>query len=230
MKLISKRLIGLLILVIIVLLVAINYKTLAHFFTLDQIKKNNVCLAGYVARNYYFSVIVYMAVFIGTVACGLPLVIPLALIGGFLYGMVLGLLFVTISCVIGSLISFTVLRYVVSDWVRSWHNERVDRFNEQVNKYGYSYLLMLHFLSVIPIFVINLLAAIAKVPLITVLWVTVVGTFPLNFLCVMAGKELGSIRSFNDIFSPTILLLLGIMALIVCVPMLIKKLKGGLRV
>lgn len=230
MKLFSSRTIIFILLGIIALLVFINYQALANFFTIEQLKKNNECLAVYVKDHYFFSVLAYIAVFSIMVACGLPLIFPLSLIGGFLYGLIPGLLFATLSCLIGSLFSFIVLRYVVSDWVRSWHNERIDRFNQQINKYGYNYLLMLHFLSVVPIFVINLLAAIAKVPLRTVAWVTVLGTLPLNFLCVMAGKELSTITSFKDIFSPTILLLLAILVVIALVPMVIRKIKGGLRV
>ncbi|CAN5195763.1 hypothetical protein BH09DEP1_BH09DEP1_0160 [soil metagenome] len=214
----------------IAILVFINYQAFANFFTIEQLKKNNECLAYYVKDHYLFSVLLYIAAFSIIVACGLPLIFPLALIGGFLYGLIPGLIYATISCLIGSLFCFMVLRYVVSDWVRNWHNERIDRFNQQINKYGYSYLLMLHFLSVIPIFVINLLAAVAKVPLSTVAWVTVLGTLPLNLLCVMAGKELSSINSFKEIFSPTILTLLGLLVVIAIAPMVIRKIKGSLHV
>lgn len=230
MKRISSRTIILVLLAVIVGLVFINYQALADFFTVAQLKKNNEYLAGYVHTHYLFSIFLYIGIFSAIVACGLPLIFPFALVGGFLYGLIPGLIFATLSCLIGSLLSFIVLRYVVSDWIRSWHNERIDKFNEQIHKYGYSYLLMLHFLSVVPIFVINLLAAAAKVPLSTVAWVTVLGTLPLNFVCVMAGKELSTINSFKDIFSPTILLLLGILVGIAVAPIVIRKIKGGLRV
>lgn len=230
MKFLSARTMIFILLGVIALLVFINYQALANFFTIEQLKKNNECLAVYVKDHYFFSVLLYIGAFSIIVACGLPLILPLALIGGFLYGLIPGLIFATISCLIGSLFCFIVLRYVVSDWVRSWHNERIDRFNQQINKYGYSYLLMLHFLSVIPIFVINLLAAVAKVPLKTIAWVTLLGTLPLNFLSVMAGKELSNISSFKDIFSPTILVLLAILVVVAIAPILIRKIKGGLHV
>lgn len=230
MKYFSSKTIIWILLAVIAILVFINYQALANFFTLEQLKKNNECLAVYVKDHYLFPVLIYITVFSIIVACGLPLIFPLSLIGGFLYGLIPGLIFATLSCLIGSVFLFVVLRYVVGDWVKNWHNERINKFNQQVNKYGYSYLLMLHFLSVVPIFVINLLAAVAKVPLKTVAWVTVLGTLPLNFLCVMAGKELSNINSFKDIFSPTILLLLAILVIIALAPMLIRKIKGSFHV
>jgi len=230
MKLFSSRTVIFILLGVIALLIFINYHALANFFTIEQLKKNNDYLAAYVKDHYFFSVMVYISVFCIVVACGLPLVLPLALMGGFLYGFVPGLLFATVSCLIGSLFSFLVLLFVVSDWIKGWHNERIDRFNQQISKYGYSYLLMLHFLSIVPIFVINLLAAVVKVPLKTVAWVTFLGTLPLNFLCVMAGKELSTISSYKDIFSPTILLVLALLVVIALAPMLMRKIKGGFGV
>lgn len=230
MKLFSSRTLIFILLGVIAVLIFINYQALANFFTIEQLKKNNEHFALYVKDHYLFSVVVYISIFSAFVACGLPLIFPLALIGGFLYGLIQGLLFATVSCLVGSLFSFLVLRYVASDWVRGWHNERIDRFNQQIHKYGYSYLLMLHFLSVVPIFVINLLAAVAKVPLKTVAWVTLLGTLPMNFLCVMAGKELSTINSFSDIFSPTILVLMALLVVIAVAPIVIRKVKGDFGV
>lgn len=227
MKLLSTRTIISVLLAVIALLIFVNYQALSNFFTIEQLKKNNECLAVYVHDHYVFSVLLYITFFTAIVACGLPLIFPLSLIGGFLYGLIPGLIFATLSCVLGSLFCFLVLRYVMGDWVKNWHNERINRFNHKLNRYGHSYLLTLHFLSVVPIFVINLLAAVAKVPLKTVVWVTLVGTLPLNFLSVMAGKKLSAINSYSDIFSPPILLLLALLVLIAFLPVLARKLKGN---
>ena len=229
MKFTKRRLIIYLLLAIAVL-ISIYFVKFSDFFTLQKLQENNRFLAEFVQNNYLLSVIIYIATYSLLLACGMPIVMPLALIGGFLYGIIWGLLYAGASCLIGSLVSFIVLRYVVAHWIRSWHDARIIKFNEQIQKYGYSYLLMLHFLSVVPMFVINLLAAMANVPLITVMWVTILGTLPLNALCVFAGRQLSSIHSFKDIFSPTIMILLALLALVALAPLLIKKIKGSLGV
>lgn len=206
------------------------YLQLSEYFTLKKLQEHHFLLKNFVQSHYIFSVLIYMCVYSILIACGLPIIIPLSLLGGFLYGILFGVICAGASCLIGSIISFLVLRYVVVHWVAHWHNERIEKFNQQINKYGYNYLVMLHFLSVIPLFVINLLAAIAKVPLITVIWVTIIGTFPLNLLCVIAGKQLSTIKSFKDIFSPTIIFALIILACIAFAPILIKKLRGKVSV
>lgn len=203
------------------------YLSLSDYFTLKKLQANHAYLKNFVSNHYFLSVLIYISVYSLTLACGLPIVMPLALIGGFLYGVVFGLLYAGISCLFGSVISFLILRYVVAHWIRGWHNDRVDRFNAQVQKYGYSYLLILHFLSVIPMFVINLLAAVAKVKLRTVMWVTILGTLPLNLLCVIAGQQLSTIHSLKDIFSPTIITLLSILAVVAIAPLVFKKMRGS---
>lgn len=195
------------------------YFRISDYFTLTKLKENHQILKSFVEKHYLLSVFMYIGTYSILIACALPIVMPLALIGGFLYGLPLGLLYAGVSCLIGSIVTFLALRHIVGHWIRDWHNERIDQFNKQVQKYGYSYLLILHFLSVVPMFVINLLAAMAKVPLFTVIWVTIVGTFPLNFLCVYAGRQLSSINSFNQIFSPTIIALLCLLVVAACAPL-----------
>lgn len=206
------------------------YFQINEYFTIEELKKHHHYLKEFVQERYIFSVCIYVAIFSSFVACALPVVIPLAIIGGFLYGTFGGLAYATVSCLIGSIVSFLVLRYVMAHWIRGWHNQRIDTFNQQVQKYGYSYLLMLHFLSIIPMFVINLLAAVANVPLKTIIWVTLIGPMPLNFICVMAGQKLSSIHSFKDIFSPGMMILLGLLAAVACAPVLIRKIRGSLGV
>jgi len=200
------------------------------YLSLSELQKHNNYFKECVANHYFASILVYVGVFTMTMACGLPVAMPLAMIGGFLYGKFLGVVFAVLSCVLGAIISYLVLRYVVVHWIEHWHNDRIERLHVQLQKYGYSYLLVLHFLSVIPMFVINLLAAIANVPVATVAGVTLIGTLPFNLVCVIAGQQLSTITSFKDIFSPTILVLLAILILFACLPIFIKKIKGSFGV
>jgi len=216
--------------ILIACIVFFYYFGISDYFTITKLKENHKFLKDFVRMHYLLSVIIYISTYSVLIACALPIVMPMALIGGFLYGLPMGLLYAGLSCLIGSIVTFLALRHLVGHWIRHWHNERIDRFNNQIQKYGYSYLLILHFLSIVPMFVINLLAAMAKVPLFTVIWVTIAGTFPLNFLCVYAGQQLSSIHSFNQIFSPTIIVLLCLLACAACAPLFLKKIKGVLGV
>jgi len=229
MKFFSKKIVFLIVLGVAIIIFG-YYAAYSDVFTFSKLKENHLFLKQFVQNHYLLSVIIYIGLYSLFIACALPFVMPFALIGGFLYGAVFGLMYASISCLIGSLISFLVLRYLIVHWVRNWHSPRIDSFNQQIQKYGYSYLLMLHFLTVVPMFVINMVAAMAKVPLFTVIWVTLIGTFPLNLLCVIAGKQLSRIHSVKEIFSPQIMILLALLAGVAIAPIIIRKIKGSLGV
>jgi uncharacterized membrane protein YdjX (TVP38/TMEM64 family) len=221
--------------IIIVLLIAaiiglLYYFGFSEYFTLEALQANHQFLTQFVHHHYILSVGIYITLFSILVACGLPIVIPLAMMGGFLYGILLGILYAGLSCLIGSILSFLVLRYVILHWIKDWYTDRIDEFNKKIQKYGYSYLLLLHFLSVVPMFVINLFAVLAKIPLRTVIWVTLLGCLPMNVLSVITGQRLSSMRSFNDIFSPAFIITLIILMLIACIPLFFKKIKKLLGV
>jgi uncharacterized membrane protein YdjX (TVP38/TMEM64 family) len=215
---------------IVVVIIGAYCLGFGDFLSLPELQKHNNYFKQCVANHYFASILVYVGIFTMVMACGLPIAMPLAMLGGFLYGKLLGLILAMISCLIGSVISYLVLRYVVVRWIEHWHNDRIERLHVQLQKYGYSYLLVLYFLSVVPMFVINLLAAIANVPVATVAGITLIGTLPFNLICVIAGQQLSTITSFKDIFSPTILVLFAILILIACLPIFLKKIKGSFGV
>ena len=63
MKLLSTRTIISVLLAVIALLIFVNYQALSNFFTIEQLKKNNECLAVYVHDHYVFSVLLYIIFF-----------------------------------------------------------------------------------------------------------------------------------------------------------------------
>ena len=96
-----------------------------------------------------------------------------------------------------------------------------------MRKYGANYLLMVHYASVIPFFFINTLAAISDVGWWTFLWTTVIGFIPLAIIYSFAGRELGSIKSVQDIMSPTIIGVFILLLLLAFLPIVIKHYKDG---
>lgn len=195
------------------------------YFTLAALKEDSMYLKQLVEGYYLPSVLIYIASYALIIACAIPAVAPLTLLGGFLFKALPGFLYALIGATLGSIISFLFVRYVVSNLVRQRYRARLDKFNEQIKAYGYSYLLTLQLLTVIPFFVINTLAGLADVPLLTFIWTTVVGSTPLLFIYALAGRQLGEIEAVRDILKPHIIVLLVILALLALLPMIIKRIR-----
>jgi len=192
-------------------------------FNLEQIKIHSNFFKECVTNNYLLAVGVYILIYSFMIAVGIPSIAPFTLLAGFLFGVVVGLLVAMTAAVLGSLLSFFVMRYLLKRFVRNRYANLLERFNTQMHHYGVSYLLMLHYSSVIPFFVINTLAALADLPLTTFIWTTIVGSAPLMLIYAVTGEQLSTIRSVGDIFSPTIILLLLLLIVLSVLPVLIKK-------
>ncbi|MFI5333518.1 MAG: VTT domain-containing protein, partial [Candidatus Babeliales bacterium] len=97
------------------------------------------------------------------------------------------------------------------------------RFNEKIHVYGYNYIIILHYLTVIPLFVINMCAALTPISLGHFVWITLLGSAPLYIVYALAGRELATISCVQDIFSAQIILACALLIVVALIPMLIKR-------
>lgn len=199
---------------------------LGSYFALDHLQAQSASLLNAVQDHYFFSVIVYLVVYAGLIACALPVVAPMTILGGYLFGIVHGVIYAAIGASAGATIYFLLVRYVFARTVQEGFAPQLSAFHEKMNRYGASYLISLQLLTIIPYFVINTLAALADVPLVTFIWTTVLGGFPLHVIYAVAGQELGTLTSIRDILKPSIIVLLLMMACMALLPMVIQYIRA----
>lgn len=202
------------------------YFNIGSYFEITAIKDRMVQMYHFVQLRYTESVFLYISLFTMIIACAIPAMPILAITGGYLFGAKQGLFYSEIGCLLGATTSFFCVRYIVKEIVHKRYRIQLERFKEKVHEQGVtSYLLMMQFVSIIPFFIINTLAALADVPFFTFFWTTLVGSFPMLFVYTLAGKQLGTIESVNDLFSPSVILMLVILVVISIIPIIVKNLK-----
>jgi uncharacterized membrane protein YdjX (TVP38/TMEM64 family) len=201
----------------------VYYSGIGQYLKLESLQKQSGALKLAVEHHYFHSVIVFMLIYTLFIMCTIPVVGPLTMLGGYLFGIVPGFVYSLTASTLGAMLSFLIIRYALSSLLRNRYKEQLALFQEKMLKHGYSYLLMLQLLSVIPFVVINTLAAVTHVPLLTLFITTLIGTAPLLFVYSWAGKQFGTISSMQDIFSPQLLLIMFILALFSLLPILLKK-------
>lgn len=214
------------IITIVTACVFLYYKTPLHvYMSFEYIKAQSLYLKMLVNQHYAISAIAYILLFALCVAGSLPISVVGALLGGFLFGMWLGVFFATIAVVIGVAVAYMVMRYFFTMTIDPHVSSTTDVIARSITKYGVSYLLFLHFSAIVPYVVINTCAAFAHIPLSTVLWTTMLGFLPQAFVYAYAGKELASLQRVNDIFSREIMFAFALLMLLALVPMLVKRYK-----
>jgi len=205
-------------------IILFRYFSIGDYLTFEQLKNNRDYLKQLVKNHYWFSVAIYLGIYLGAIACCLPATPPLTIIGGFLFGVMPGLLYALIGATVGATISFLVVRYVLKNTVSLYFHKRIEQFNKQVTVYGIaSYLLILQFATIFPFFVVNTLAALADVPLWIFVWTSFVGSFPSLLVYTLAGRQFGVIESAHDVFSPSVLIVFVILILLVLLPLFFRK-------
>jgi len=221
----TKRL--LMLAIIIAVLTAIWYGTgMNKWMSFELLQAHHGYFKQLVADNYLLAAIIFVSIYTALISAAVPASPPLTLLGSYLFGFVPGFLYSFLSCMLGATLSFLVVKYVVKRWLSGKrHTERVEQFNVQFKKYGASYLLMLHFLSVIPYIIITILAALADVPLRTFVWTCAVGSVPLLLIYSWTARQLASLHSVHDIFSVRVLIVLALLIALAVVPIILRRYK-----
>lgn len=201
------------------------YFKLDTYLSLEWLKEKRLYFMSLVVAYPYVSALVYIGISALIIASGVPAIAPLTLMSGFLFGFVYGTFYVLIAALVGSVILFLFIRYVLTATIRRTYGTKLETFNARFADYGYSYLLTMHWMTVIPYFVIISFAALAAVPLYTFIWTTLVGSFPSIIIYALAGRQLGMISSFSDIFSPQIIIAFLLLAFLSIVPMIVCRVR-----
>ena len=105
---------------------AFFYFDVGQYFSLEALKANRDDLLAYTNANFTAAVILYVAVYILQTAFSLPGGALMTLTGGFLFGSILGTIFVNIGATAGATLAFLAARYVLRDWVERKFGERIE--------------------------------------------------------------------------------------------------------
>ena len=202
---------------------AFFYFDVGQYFSLEALKANRDDLLAYTNANFTAAVILYVALYILQTAFSLPGGAIMTLTGGFLFGSVLGTIFVNIGATTGATLAFLAARYVLRDWVEKTFGERIEPIQAGFAQNAFSYLLTLRLIPAFPFFLVNLVSGLTRIPLGTYVIGTSIGIIPGSFVYAFAGRQLGSINSLAEIASPPVLLAFTFLGLLALVPIVHRK-------
>ena len=202
---------------------AFFYFDVGQYFSLEALKANRDDLLAYTNANFAAAVILYVAVYILQTGFSLPGGALMTLTGGFLFGSVLGTIFVNIGATTGATLAFLAARYVLRDWVERKFGKRIEPIQAGFAQNAFSYLLTLRLIPAFPFFLVNLVSGLTRIPLGTYVIGTSIGIIPGSFVYAFAGRQLGSINSLAEIASPPVLLAFTFLGLLALVPILHRK-------
>ena len=203
------------------------YFDLGQFLSLEALKQNRDQLLAFTEAHYASAVGLFILAYIVVTGLSLPGAVILTLAGGFLFGSVLGTLFVNLGATTGATLAFLAARYLLRDWVERKFGKWLGSLQQGFAENAFSYLMTLRLIPLFPFFAINLVSGLTRMNVGTYVAATALGIIPGSFVYAYAGRQLGTINSLKEIASPNVIgafVLLGLLAL---VPTVYKKVRGA---
>jgi len=175
------------------------------YLNLEFIKSQLDQLVDYRRQNPLTAVLIFAAVYIAVTAASIPGALVLTLLGGAIFGFLIGTVVVLISATIGATIAFLVARYLFDDLVRNKMGEKVAGIRESFRREGALYLFSMRLVPVIPFFAINLLMGLTSISTASFFFASLVGMAPGTMVFINAGTQLAQLDSVKGLLSPALI-------------------------
>lgn len=203
------------------------------YLSFDVLLANYEQLTAWRDQHLVLTILVFVLTYTLCVAFSVPGAIWLTLIGGFLFGTLLGTAVVVFAATAGAMLIFLAARTALGDVLREKAGSWVARMEEGFRKGEVSYLLIMRLVPAVPFFIANLAPAFLGARTWTFFWTTLVGIIPGTLVFISLGAGLGEQLSRGEapdlgvIFEWHILgPLLGLAAL-AALPLVLKR--SGVR-
>ena len=208
--------------VLIIVLLVIAYFTfdLGRYLNPEFLKQQQQSIAVYYQNNPGQTILLYFVIYVVMAALSLPGAIWVTLIGGAIFGVVVGTVVVSFASSIGATLAFLVARFLLRDWIQNRFGKRLDAINQGIERDGAFYLFTLRMVPVFPFWLINLLMGLTKIRTWVFYVVSQIGMLTATVIYVNAGSQLAQIDALGDILSPGLLISLSLLGVF---PLVAKK-------
>jgi pyruvate/2-oxoglutarate dehydrogenase complex dihydrolipoamide dehydrogenase (E3) component/uncharacterized membrane protein YdjX (TVP38/TMEM64 family) len=167
---------------------------LQRYFTIDFFQAQRARIDALNASHPVATATTYFLIYVAVAALSVPGAAAMTLIGGALFGVVLGTVLVSFAASIGATLAFLMSRLLLGDWVQRRYRERLKAFNEGFERDGAVYLASLRLVVVFPFWLVNILMGLTTIPARTFYWVSQLAMLPGTLVYVFAGSKLGEFR------------------------------------
>ncbi|WP_161973812.1 TVP38/TMEM64 family protein [Hwanghaeella grinnelliae] len=195
----------------------------------DSLREHRQWLVETVAKYHLVTAAVFVAIYALSVVFFLPIATIVSLAGGFLFGPILGTIYIVIAATLGGTGAFLATKTAFEDILREKAGPWLGRLREGFHDNEMNYLLFLRLVPVFPFFVINIVPAFLGVSLRTFVIATFFGIIPGSAVYAFLGAGLGELLASDAEFtvegliSPELLVGLAGLAVLSLAPVVLKK-------
>jgi uncharacterized membrane protein YdjX (TVP38/TMEM64 family) len=218
----------------------------------ETLVRHHEALREFIAMHELAAVGAYVALYVAVIALSVPVGIFLTLVGGILFGAVLGGAAAMVGATTGAIFIFLIAKSAVGEHLMRRAGHLAGKLARGFRADAFSYLLFLRLVPVFPFWLINLVPALCGVRLATFVAATAIGIVPATFGIAFVGAGLDSVIAaqqaayhsclaagrpdcrlqfhMNAALTPELLTALVVLGILALVPVAVKRLRArGIR-
>lgn len=193
--------------------------------------RHQQALLAFVAAHPFAAALLYVLAYVLTAALSLPHAVVLTVTGGLLFGAVLGGALTIIGATAGASLLVLAVRTALGDALTRRGGKAVRAVQRGLRRDGFSYLMALRLVPLVPFWAVNLAAAVAGMRLAVFVPATALGIAPVTFVFSSLGAGVGGVLAagqtpdLSALFAPEIVLPLIGLAILSLLPVAWRRLR-----
>lgn len=193
--------------VLIALITAFWALGLGDHLSWASLARNQAALTGWVSIHPWLAPCLFVAIYIASVTLSLPQAGLLTMVGGLLFGTFPGGGLAVVGATIGAVFLFLIARSAFAGAMASRGGAALGKLRQELSRNGFSYLLAIRLVPVVPFWLVNLAAALCGMPLPQFTVATLIGIVPATFITASIGAGIGGVLNRGE--TPNFALLLS---------------------
>jgi uncharacterized membrane protein YdjX (TVP38/TMEM64 family) len=193
------------------------------------IAEYQTALNAQVAAHPWLAPCLFVVVYTVSVTLSLPQAALLTMIGGLLFGAVAGGALAVIGASSGAIFVFMIARSAFSEFMTRRGGAALSKLRDELGRNGFSYLLSIRLVPIVPFWLVNLAAAFCGMRLRPFTIATFFGIMPATFVTAWIGSGIGEVLARGEkpslrlLFSWPVLTPLLAMAVLSLAPVIWRK-------
>lgn len=217
------------IILIIILSVLAAMFGLQQYFSVNHLKEHREIIEHFIVQHEVYALLIFGLIYITITGASIPGATFLTMVGGFLFGQIIGTLVVVICATLGASIIFLSTSLATSEFLKQKSRPWLTKMQQGFKNNSISYLLTLRLIPLFPFVAVNLVCAFLKVPFRTFFFTTLIGIIPGSFVYVSLGVAMREVINQPEftpivILNPKILIALCGLGIITLLPVVYKRL------
>lgn len=164
-----------------------------HYLSPATLVRHRAAIDGFVTAHHPLAVAAFIGIYIAVVALSLPGALFLTIVGGILFGGVVGGLAAIVGATTGATIIFLIARTAFGEFLVRRAGPLAAKIAKGFRADAFNYLLFLRLVPAFPFVLVNLAPALAGVRLGTFVAATALGIIPATFAYAFVGEGLRSV-------------------------------------